>query len=202
MELSDVKQFLEDNKGSEEVKQFLDSLVKTPNIEEIIKNPEIMKFVDQKVSQGINTYKEKTMPGLIEQEKKKLQSELNPTDSPEMQRIKELEKQLADRDRSTAIANRKSSITKLFSEKNLPTEIVDFIVADTDEDTEKRASIVEEALGKYVTKLKEEFMKGHETVVPKKNDNQTLTTSEEPGPNATKEEIAAWTRKQMRQGRK
>ena len=201
MELSEVKQFLEENKDKEEVAQYLGTLAKTPSVEDIVKMPEVLKFLDQKVSQGINTFKEKTMPGLIEQEKKKLAAELNPQDSPEMQRIKELEKQLTERDRAAAIATRKSSATKVFSEKNLPVELVDFLVADSDEETDSRINVATEALNKYVTKLKEDIMKGHETQVPKKNDNETLTASGEPGPNATKEEIAAWTRKQMRQGK-
>lgn len=199
MTIEEIKSFFEENKDSEEVKQYLSSFSKTPSVDEIMKNPEVLKFVDQKVSLGINTFKEKTLPGLVEQEKKKLQAELNPTDTPEMQRIKELEKMLAERDKQSAYANRKSTVTKTLADKQLPAELADYLIGETDEETQNRVTVATEALDKYMTKLREEIMKGHGTTVPK--DKELPANAGEPGPNATKEQWAAWTRAQMRAGK-
>ena len=110
MTIEEIKAFLEENKEQNEVKEFLGSFVKTPTQEELIKIPEVQKIIDQRVSLGINSFKEKTLPGLIEAEKKKLTDAQQV--SPEMQRIQELEKKLAEKERSEIRGNQKNKIVK------------------------------------------------------------------------------------------
>jgi hypothetical protein len=89
MTIEEVKTFLAENKEVPEVVEFLDSFKKVPSAEELIRIPEVQKILDQKISLGINSFKEKTLPGLIEAEKKKLTESTQV--SPEMQRIQELD---------------------------------------------------------------------------------------------------------------
>ena len=195
MTLEEVKAFLEENKEQNEVKEFLGSFVKTPTQEELIKIPEVQKIIDQRVSLGINSFKEKTLPGLIEAEKKKLTDAQQV--SPEMQRIQELEKKLAEKERSEIRGNQKNKIVKTFSEKNLPVDLADYLVGDTDEETDQKLATFMEAFSKYETKIREDILKGHSTVVPK-DGSQAKMITKEPGPNATKEQWAEYTRAQLR----
>lgn len=195
MTIEEVKAFLEENKEQVEVKEFLAGFSKVPTQEELIKIPEVQKIIDQRVSLGINSFKEKTLPGLIEAEKKKLTESTQV--SPEMQRIQELEKKLAEKERSELRGNQKNKVVKTFSEKNLPVDIADYLVGDTDEETDQKLTTFMEAFSKYEQRIREEILKGHSTTVPKEG-SQVKMVTKEPGPNATKEQWAEYTRAQLR----
>ena len=193
MTIEEVKAFLEENKEQNEVKEFLGSFVKTPTQEELIKIPEVQKIIDQRVSLGINSFKEKTLPGLIEAEKKKLTDAQQV--SPEMQRIQELEKKLAEKERSEARGNQKNKVVKTFSEKNLPVDIADYLVGDTDEETDQKLTTFMEAFSKYEQRIREDILKGHSTTVPKEKESKVKPN--EPPANASREELVAFYRNQL-----
>jgi hypothetical protein len=193
MTIEEIKTFLAENKEVPEVQEFLNTMIKVPSAEELVRIPEVQKVIDQKVSLGINGFKEKTLPGILETERKKISE---PTVSPEMQRIQELEKKLAEKERTESRGNQKNKIVKSFSEKNLPIDFADYLIGDSDEETDQKLTTFMESFGKYEQKIREEILKGHSTVVPKEKESTKFT--KEPGAGATKEQWAEYTRAQLR----
>lgn len=194
MTIEEIKTYLDENKEKEEVAALLNSYKLTN--EDLLKQPEFVKLFDQRVSNSIATFKEKTLPGLVEVEKKKLQAELNPTLSLEMVKIQELEKRLQEKERAELIGNQKNKVLKSFSDKGLPTDLADYLIAESDEETDKRIEAYTQLMTKYEQKIREDVLKGHSTNVPKEKMSETL--SGEPGPNATQAEWAAYTKAQLR----
>lgn len=196
MTLDEVKQFLEENKDTDEVKQFLAGF--RPGLEEILKTPDVLKALDQRVSQGINTYKEKTLPGLVEAEKKKLIDTMNPTETPEMKLIKELQQKLADKEKAELRGSQKNKVLKVLTDKQLAefADLADLVVADNDEETDKRSAAFTDALSKYEQRIREGILKEHGTQVPK--DKEKTVVSKEPAANASKAEWAAYYKEQLK----
>lgn len=197
MNIEEVKAFLQENAESEEVKAFVTTLVKVPGIDEILKLPEVQKAFDSKVTQSINTYKEKTLPGLVDAEKKKLEATLNPSLSPEMQRIQELENKLAEKEKAEKLSNQKSKVTKVLAEKGLPADFADYLADLEDESTDKKTEAFLSAFGSVSQKIRDEVLKGHSNTVPQDGPVKAGSTGE-PGPNATKEDWKAYTTAQLR----
>lgn len=94
MNLEDVKKFFEKNKDNEEVKAYLEGLKKV-SVQEVqqmlVENEELKKFFDSEkdkhFSKGLETWKQKTLPKLIDEEIKKRFPEADPKDV----KLKELE---------------------------------------------------------------------------------------------------------------
>jgi uncharacterized protein YdiU (UPF0061 family) len=197
MTIEEIKAFIDENAESEEVKSFITSLVKVPGIEDILKMPDVQKEFDRKVSASIQTFKEKTLPTLVDAEKKKLQESMNPSLTPEMQRIQELEKKLAEKDNNEKLGNNKNKIAKQLADAGLPAEFADYL-ADLDEDqSNQKATAFLDSFSKVSQKIRDEVLKGHTNTVPQDGPVKAGSTGE-PGPNASKEEWANYTKAQLR----
>lgn len=196
MDISEVKAFLEENKDSEEVKALFKSA--PLSLEEYLKLPEGQKVFDSKVSQSIATYRDKTLPGLVEQEKKKIQDSMNPSLTPEMKEIQELRKMLEDKNKSEQRANWKSKVVKILSEKGIPTELADFSLSDTEEETDSKLAMLLETTSKYGQKIREEVLSGHKTMVPTPSaaDNLKKDSTDAPPSGASKEQLKDYYRAQ------
>jgi len=196
MNIEEVKAFLEENKDSEEVK----ALFKTAplSLEEYLRLPEGQKVFDSKVSQSIATYRDKTLPGLVEAEKKKLQDSMNPSLTPEMKEIQELRKMLEDKNKSEQRANWKSKVIKILSEKGLPAELADFSLSDSEEETDAKLATLLETTSKYGQRIREEVLSGHKTNVPQPSaaDNLRKDSTGEPPAGASKEQLKDYYRAQ------
>jgi uncharacterized protein YdiU (UPF0061 family) len=197
MTIEEIKAFIDENAESEEVKSFITSLVRVPGIEDILKMPDVQKEFDRKVSASIQTFKEKTLPTLVDAEKKKLQESMNPSLTPEMQRIQELEKKLAEKDNNEKLGNNKNKIAKQLADAGLPAEFADYL-ADLDEDqSNQKATAFLDSFSKVSQKIRDEVLKGHTNTVPQDGPVKAGSTGE-PGPNASKEEWANYTKAQLR----
>lgn len=98
MKLEEIKKWLEENKDSEDVKAYLSGLkgpaeVKQEDIDKYLVTEEGKKFLrsqaDAMINQGIETFKEKTMPGLIKEAVDAKVKEINPDETPEQKQIRE-----------------------------------------------------------------------------------------------------------------
>lgn len=85
--------------------------------------------LDSKVSKGINTFKEKTLPSLIEEEVKK-RTDTNLT--PEQKRLKELEDQINQMTQEKQYNEKLKTNASKLKEKKLSTDLAKYI--NTDED--------------------------------------------------------------------
>lgn len=173
MTIEELKAYLEANPDSQAAKAFsqaedLDGFVE--QIKEPLTLGAVKQFLiddedgrkwlqgetDRKVSKAIETFKSESMPEIIEEKVK----QANPDETPEQKELRELkekfEKAEADRTREA----RTNRVLKQLNEKQLPTDVVDLLITDDDEKTNKNLELFEQVLGKAVdagvrTRLKE-----------------------------------------------
>jgi transposase len=135
MPLAQIKQLIEQNKDNQEVQNYLRGLYLTPEgVTAFLDTPEGKKFLqprlDQHFTKGLETWKEKTLPSLLEEEiKKKF-----PAETEEQKRLRKLEEEL-EKERQTRIrAELMNKATTLATQKGLPVDLVSYFVGQ-DEDT-------------------------------------------------------------------
>lgn len=120
--------------------------------------------LDGKVSKGINTFKEKTMPTLIEEAIKAKSTEGL---TPEQIKLRELEKQLADMQAEKTKAELLNANTAKLKEKNLDIGLAKYI--NSDEDVDFFSNLISNSIQNGV---KEKL--GDSNYTPPKTDNNSF----------------------------
>lgn len=136
MKLEEIKAYFETNKDTEEVKNYLAGLSKpTPEgVTAFLDTAEGKKLLqpklDQHFTKGLETWKEKTLPSLLEEEiKKKF-----PAETEEQKRLRKLEEELAKERQARVKSELINKATTLATQKGLPVDLVSYFVGQ-DEDT-------------------------------------------------------------------
>lgn len=178
MNIEEVKSFFEEHKDDKEVKDYLNGL-KTVSVDDVkgfLDTEEGKRFIqpelDRYHSKGLESWKEKNLENLIEQEVQKR----NPEQSEEQKRINALEKELEKRDAEAKREKLRSNALGKAQELNLPTSLVDRFLGDSDEDTEQNLKALKETFDKYVQKGVESKFKSSGRDV-KESQNQDLDPS-------------------------
>lgn len=178
MNIEEVKSFFEEHKDDKEVKDYLNGL-KTVSVDDVkgfLDTEEGKRFIqpelDRYHSKGLESWKEKNLEDLIEQEVRKR----NPEQSEEQKRISALEQELEKRDAEAKREKLRSNALGKARELNLPTSLVDRFLGDSDEDTEQNLKALKETFDKYVQKGVESKFKSSGRDV-KESRNQDLDPS-------------------------
>ncbi|HDC9561716.1 TPA: DUF4355 domain-containing protein [Staphylococcus aureus] len=178
MNIEEVKSFFEEHKDDKEVKDYLNGL-KTVSVDDVkgfLDTEEGKRFIqpelDRYHSKGLESWKEKNLEDLIEQEVRKR----NPEQSEEQKRISALERELEKRDAEAKREKLRSNALGKAQELNLPTSLVDRFLGDSDEDTEQNLKALKETFDKYVQKGVESKFKSSGRDV-KESRNQDLDPS-------------------------
>ncbi|HDD6854676.1 TPA: DUF4355 domain-containing protein [Staphylococcus aureus] len=178
MNIEEVKSFFEEHKDDKEVKDYLNGL-KTVSVDDVkgfLDTEEGKRFIqpelDRYHSKGLESWKEKNLEDLIEQEVRKR----NPEQSEEQKRISALEQELEKRDAEAKREKLRSNALGKAQELNLPTSLVDRFLGDSDEDTEQNLKDLKETFDKYVQKGVESKFKSSGRDV-KESRNQDLDPS-------------------------
>ncbi|MCC1114244.1 DUF4355 domain-containing protein [Staphylococcus aureus] len=178
MNIEEVKSFFEERKDDKEVKDYLNGL-KTVSVDDVkgfLDTEEGKRFIqpelDRYHSKGLESWKEKNLEDLIEQEVRKR----NPEQSEEQKRISALEQELEKRDAEAKREKLRSNALGKAQELNLPTSLVDRFLGDSDEDTEQNLKALKETFDKYVQKGVESKFKSSGRDV-KESRNQDLDPS-------------------------
>lgn len=178
MNIEEVKSFFEEHKDDKEVKDYLNGL-KTLSVDDVkgfLDTEEGKRFIqpelDRYHSKGLESWKEKNLENLIEQEVQKR----NPEQSEEQKRISALEKELEKRDAEAKREKLRSNALGKAQELNLPTSLVDRFLGDSDEDTEQNLKALKETFDKYVQEGVESKFKSSGRDV-KESQNQDLDSS-------------------------
>ncbi|HCY1541510.1 TPA: DUF4355 domain-containing protein [Staphylococcus aureus] len=178
MNIEEVKSFFEEHKDDKEVKDYLNGL-KTASVDDVkgfLDTEEGKRFIqpelDRYHSKGLESWKEKNLEDLIEQEVRKR----NPEQSEEQKRISALEQELEKRDAEAKREKLRSNALGKAQELNLPTSLVDRFLGDSDEDTEQNLKALKETFDKYVQKGVESKFKSSGRDV-KESRNQDLDPS-------------------------
>lgn len=178
MNIEEVKSFFEEHKDDKEVKDYLNGL-KTVSVDDVkgfLDTEEGKRFIQPELnryhSKGLESWKEKNLENLIEQEVQKR----NPEQSEEQKRISALEKELEKRDAEAKREKLRSNALSKAQELNLPTSLVDRFLGDSDEDTEQNLKALKETFDKYVQEGVESKFKSSGRDV-KESQNQDLDSS-------------------------
>jgi F0F1-type ATP synthase epsilon subunit len=178
MELKEALELIEQNKEKPEVKDFFtkhDPLanITKDNAGELVEKHEALKaYRDQFVSKGIETWKQNNLQKILDEEIKKA----NPSETDEQKRIRELEKRLDEEARARKRESLKNKALQRVSEKKLPADVLDYLVTDDEESTEKALSTYEKAMENYQKIVTEQVMKnGGREPAPSKEEPPTMT---------------------------
>lgn len=120
--------------------------------------------LDSAVSKGVESFKTNKMPSYLE---KAIKDKENEGKTPEQIRLLELEKKLETMEKEKTKAELMAKYTKTLNEKKLPSELVNFIIADNEEVINENIGKFENMFKSTVDSLVQEKLKGGEYVPPK-----------------------------------
>lgn len=181
MDINEIKTYLSENKESEEVSQFLGSIV--PSFDAALQNPDFEKkvrsYADSYANKQVDAYKEKGFKTAVENEVSKRLEAKNHKE-PWQIKLEEMElkqselmNKLQDKELAEMKANNKANIVPNIADYKLPTELIDLLVSEETEKTERNISMLKEAFDNYGQFLKQESIKGNNIKVPGKTNNAT-----------------------------
>lgn len=163
MDFKEVKQFIETNKEQADVKEYLQGLnkISVEGIEKYVNEDDGAKkwmdsVKDKHFNKALDTWKSNNLEELISNEVKKRFPEKDEKEI-EVEKLKsEIEKMKHEKLHEALT----SKAVKLASEKNLPVELVDFFIADNEENTVKNLSDLEQSFNSAIQKSVEIRLKG------------------------------------------
>jgi hypothetical protein len=104
--------------------------------------------LDSGIGKGVAAFKEKTLPGIIEEELKKAN---NKNKTPEQIALEELQAKFEALEKEKARAEMSSKYTKVLTEKGLNADLLDFILGADDETTEKNIETLSNIISSSVS---------------------------------------------------
>ena len=163
MDIKEIKEYLEANKESEEVQDYIKGFEKplTLNgVSEFINTDEDAKkwmqsSKDSYFTKGIETWKQNNLETLIDGEVKKRFPDKDPKDI----ELEKLRFEIQGIKKGSVLKELKSEAYKLASEKKLPLKLVDFFIADDVEKTTGNISMLETEFANAVKAAVEERFK-------------------------------------------
>ncbi|MED3439263.1 DUF4355 domain-containing protein [Bacillus subtilis] len=144
--LEEVKKFLDENKDNEEVKSYLNELsaVSADKVKGFLETDEgkrlIQPRLDSHFTKGLDTWKANNLDALVDAKVK----ELYPEETEEQKRIRKLEKELKDQKTAAQREKLLNKAVSYASEKQLPTDVVEFFIGEDEESTMKNLGAFEE----------------------------------------------------------
>ena len=178
MNIEEVKNFINDNKESEEVKTYLQDFNKlsVEGIENYVTEDEEGKkwfdsVKDKHFNKALETWKSNNITKLIDDEvKKKFPSK----DEKEIE-VENLKFEIEKMKQEKLHEALTSKAIKIASDKNLPLNLVDFFIAQDEEATVNNLKVLEESFNKEVQKAVEKRLKNEGYNPPKDTSGNTLT---------------------------
>jgi hypothetical protein len=160
MNWEEVKKFIEDNQNNQEVHNYLRGLYLTPeSVVSFLDTPEGKKLLqprlDQHFTKGLETWKEKTLPSLLDEEIKKR----FPGETEEQKRLRKLEEELEKERQARIKSELINKATTLATQKGLPVELVAYFVGQDEESTTNNLTALENIWQQNLQKAVEEKFK-------------------------------------------
>lgn len=138
MNLEEVRAFLSENEGKADVKAFVEGLnpITTDKVKNFVSTDTEAKkwFESQKDShfdKSIETWKKNNLEPLVMDKVK----EMYPEETEDQKRIRLLEQQLVEANNKEAKELLRKAAIKMATDKELPAEIVDYFVGESEEET-------------------------------------------------------------------
>lgn len=185
MELQEVRAFLAEHRNDEEVVRLLGELLNVDVVKRFVsENEEAQKWLqaekDRAVSKGIETWKQKTLPTILEEEKEKLRRELNPEETPEQKELRKLKEEFERERRERQRAELRAQAKDYAQEKGLPSALIDHFIADDEEATRANLEKFAQVWSQAVQEAREGVFKEHgRTPHPPTSSSATRFTREQ-----------------------
>jgi hypothetical protein len=158
--LDQVKEFLAANKDSKDVTSYLSTFINKDSVNAFLETDDgkalLQPYNDRAVTQGIKTFKEKTMPDLIKQ----AIAESNPEETPEQRRIRELEETVKNMGKTNEHETLKTKTLTLLSDKKLPTDVISLVLGDDEDATSANIEALSKVIESAVNTEVENRLKG------------------------------------------
>lgn len=154
MNLEEIKKFLEENKEDAEVQAFLKELSRPTeeSVKEFLDSYQgkkvLQPYLDRHFTKSLETWKQNNLEKLIDEEIKKR----FPEKTPEQIEIEKLQRQIQDLEKQRQREALVNKALKVAKEKDLPTDLIDFFVADDEDTTMKNLERYEQSYRAYAQK--------------------------------------------------
>lgn len=176
-ELLELVEKVDDNTDIDDI--IFNSFMNMENIKRNLdSNKDFKSKYDAEVSEKINTaisnFKTKDMQKLIDAEVLK---RTNNPETPEQKQIRELKERLDAADKKNARTEMISKYKDILAAKNIPSEMVDFLLGDDDDVTNANIALFENNMKNYIeTQVKERMSKGsYKPPVPSGGSSEKIT---------------------------
>jgi len=178
--LDEVKAYLESQKDSnEEVKNYLQGLntISLDGVKSFLETSEEGKqylgsYADARVTQGIETFKQKNLSRLVDEELRKR----NPSTDPKDIQIEELKKQFEDMQKESVRKDLELKTSKIITEKHIPIDFMPYVIGETEELTLNNVRVLEKALNDYSQTVRGQILKDG-AYTPHKSFNHNTTVN-------------------------
>jgi len=148
MDLQEVRQYLEENKGNSDVQSVVNEFktVSDDDVRSYLDTDDGKKILrpilDRYHSKSLQTWKDNNLQTIVDEEVAKR----NPEETEEQKRIRKLEEELENRDKQAKRTTLENKAIKLAQEKSLPTDLVNFFIGDDEETTSANLDAFKEKL--------------------------------------------------------
>lgn len=176
MNLEEVKQFIESNKESEEVKNYLQGFLSVEGVQQFLQDNKDAKSwfdstVDKRTTKSLETWKTNHLEQLIDEEVKKRFPEKDAKDI-ELEKLKvEVEKMQREKQREILT----NQAMKVASDKKLPLKLVDYFIGSDEETTNKNLEELDSVFQSSVQAVVEQRLKGDGYAPPNNNNKSDIT---------------------------
>jgi len=185
MDLEKLIAFLKEKEASEDVVKFVEGLkpVTSETVKDYVENTDegkklLQSLTDAKVTKSIESWKQNNLQKVLDDEIAKRY----PPETAEAKRLRELEKRINDQDNLLKRKDLLTSAIKKATEKGLPINVIDRLLGDDEESTEKNLNLFEEEFKKAIeTQVNEKFKQGGRDVpghpnpvIPEGKESSTL----------------------------
>ncbi|WP_117161442.1 DUF4355 domain-containing protein [Paraliobacillus sp. X-1268] len=161
MNLEEIKQYLESNKENEEVKAYIEGLssVTPDGVTNYLETEEGKKLLQPKLdsyfNKGLETFKQKSMPKLIDEEIKTRFPEKDEKDI-ELEKIRSELQTIRSEKQRESLTNK---AIKLANEQKLPIDLVDYFIGEDEDKTTQNLTKLKEVFDTHLQSAVDEKLK-------------------------------------------
>jgi len=163
MTLDDIKKYLQENKDTAEVREYIKGLITPEKVSEYLETEEGRKLIQPKIdanfTKGLETWKTNNLQKMLDEHANKVIEEKFPAESTEQKQLRELQQRFEKLEKEKTKEALKSKALTLATQKNLPIDVVDYFVGQDEESTISNISKFENVFNNSVKAIVENKFK-------------------------------------------
>lgn len=160
MSIDELIKAMKEMENDEAFKKFVNERYITKDaVKAFLETPDgkklIQPLLDSYFAKGLETWKEKTLPGILDEKIK----EKFPDETPEQKRLRNLEDELAKERQGRIKSELLNKATQIATQKGLPIEVVQYFVGQDEDTTLTNLGLLEAAWQRHTEKVVSEKFK-------------------------------------------